>query len=205
MLPDRRHLACVFGEQLGVDLRFDVARLEGHDDSGELDPGRMRAVSWRLGRDALRALCTEMEDRTDVEDLAFPNPRYSLSHSREAALALADASASLDGIGVDVEIDRTLRPQAARFFLSDREQRCLQTLDPARRSRHLLRLWCVKEAVFKANPDNHGTLLGDYALVEPTATRGAARTREGRLVEYATWCEARTCVAVAVCRRGTRT
>ena len=201
MRPEVRHLARVLSEPLGLDLRFDLAIEtdgEQHERDGGL--GRARAVSRRLGRAALRALRIELEGRAAVDDLAFPNPRYSLSHSRDTALAVADATASLDGIGVDLEIDRNLNPHSARFFLTDRERRWLEGLDGARASEELLRLWCVKEAVFKANPENHGTLLGDHALVAPAEPCGRARTREGRVVEYASWREARTCVAVAVCR-----
>ena len=201
MRPDPRHLAHVLSESLGVDLRFDLAVETGSErPAGERDPGRARRVSRRLGRAALRALRVELEGRAGVDDLAFPNPRYSLSHSRDTALAVADATASLDGIGVDLEIDRSLNPQAARFFLTEGERRWLEGLDEARVSCELLRLWCVKEAVFKANPENHGTLLGDHAPVEPAESRGRARTRAGRVVEYASWREAGTCVAVAVCR-----
>ena len=197
MLPDGRSLASIFAEPLDVDLRFGVERIRSRDD-----PSDARATALRPGRAALRTLRAEVEGRALTEDLEFPHPRYSLSHSRDVAVAVADASASLAGIGVDVEIERTLKSQAARFFLTDRERRWLETADRARHSDHLLRLWCIKEAVFKANPDNDGTLLGNYQLDDAAASCGAARTREGRLVEYASWIDARTCVAVAVCRRG---
>lgn len=190
MLPDVKGLAAIFGNRLGLDLRFDLARGEACEERAN------------VGRAALAALRTEVEGRTDVDDLEFPNPRYSLTHSADVALAVVDASACLDGIGIDLEVERSLRPQAARFFLTEKEQRWLQTLEDEHRSKHLLRLWCTKEAVFKANPENRTTLLGDHEIVEPADVSGEARTREGRLLEYASWCEPRTCVAIAVCRRG---
>ena len=65
---------------------------------------------------------------------------------------------------------------------------------------HLLRLWCIKEAVFKANPGNAGQTLADYELARPGDARGEARTLAGQDAEYSSWCESRNCVALAVCR-----
>lgn len=201
MLPDTGFLVSVFGEALDVDLRFDIESRDGHaEDTNAPRPDRIQMESTRLGRRALRALRTEVEGCAHVDDLEFPNPRYSLSHSRDIAVAVGDATKSLRGIGIDLEIDRSLRPQASRSFLTSREQRCLQESDTTLRSQDLLRLWCIKEAVFKANPDNRGTLLGDHELVDPTLACGAAHTREGRLVQYASWREVHACVAVAVYR-----
>jgi hypothetical protein len=43
------------------------------------------------------------------------------------------------------------------------------------RSREALRLWTTKEALFKANAANEGTLLTHYVLDEPGAATGTAR------------------------------
>ena len=203
MLPDKHALARIFGASLGLDLRFGLAGGDALNESVDvMQRGAAREASRRRGRTALRALLTEVKDSADAHTLEFPNSRYSLTYSGKVALAVADASASLSGIGVDLEIDRRIKPQAARFFLTPDEQCWLGTLDRAHARRHLLRLWCTKEAVFKANPENRGTLLGDYELVEPGACSGEARSREGRSIEYVSWCEGRTSVAVSVCRRG---
>lgn len=201
MLPDKRTLARIFGEPLGLDLRFDVALGDARDESvADKQPGAAREASRRLGRAALGALLTEVGDGADAQTLEFPNSRYSLTHSGDVALAVGDVSAGLAGIGVDLEIETSIMRQAARFFLAPGELRWLRSLDGARACRQLLRLWCTKEAVFKSNPENRGTLLGDYELVEPGAYFGEARSRDGRFIEYVSWCKGRTSVAVAVCR-----
>jgi hypothetical protein len=56
------------------------------------------------------------------------------------------AAVGEEPLGVDVEIARTIRPDAARFFLTDSEA------DDARRCRvdgALLHFWCAKEAAWK--------------------------------------------------------
>ena len=83
---------------------------------------------------------------------------------------------------------------------TEREQAWLRAEKTERWPLHLLRLWCVKEAVFKANPDNAGRSLADHTLANPENALGEAVTPEGRSVEYASWCESRTCLALAVCR-----
>lgn len=162
--------------------------------------GTARANSWLLGRKALETLRTEVDGCTDIDALEFPNTRFSLTHSADVALAVADTSGKLGGIGVDLEVDTRIQPAAARFFLTEREQDWVQRQPAERRSHHLLRLWCVKEAVFKANPGNSGTVLGDHELVEPADSCGKASGSTGRAMEYTSWCELRTCIALAVCR-----
>jgi phosphopantetheinyl transferase len=89
----------------------------------------------------------------------MPHPRLSLSHSGDLAVAVGLREAYAAGVGVDLERDRDVPPRAARFFLSESEDR------PADQ-RLLLELWTVKEAVFKADLDNAGRLLRDYRVVE---------------------------------------
>jgi phosphopantetheinyl transferase len=208
MLPEKGFLASTLGEPLGLDLRFNVASGEGTVDS--LSPvererflvleNTPRAKSWLLGRAALRALCSELDTCDDIDVLTFPNPRFSLTHSSDVALAVAEPSGCLDGIGIDLEVDARIRPAAARFFLTGDEQSWLRSLKSERWPLHLLRLWCIKEAVFKADPGNAWQTLADYELASPGDARGEASMRGGGDVEYASWCESRTCVALAVCR-----
>jgi phosphopantetheinyl transferase (holo-ACP synthase) len=208
MLPDTNFLKSTLGEPLGLDLHFNVAsgpasasalslseqkRFQTLDDTA-------RAESWLLGRAALKNLRSQLDGCTDIDSLNFPNARFSLSHSADVALAVAEPSGCLEGIGIDLEVDARIQPAAARFFLTDDEQQWLQSQPSERWSHHLLRLWCVKEAVFKANPENAGKLLADHELEHPTDAKGAARSGDGQRMEYASWCESRTCIALAVCR-----
>lgn len=208
MLPDTDFLVSVLAEPLGLDLRMNVATKAASRQALSATERKRyrtlatsaRAKSWLLGRAALKKLRADVDGRSDVDDLEFPNARFSLSHSSDVALAVADASGRLAGIGVDLEVDTIIRPDAARFFLTAREQLWLHDEARERWSHHLLRLWCVKEALFKSNPGNGGAVLGDHELLEPVNACGEARTLTGQTMEYASWCESRTCIALAVCR-----
>jgi phosphopantetheinyl transferase len=208
MLPDSRFLKSTLGEPLGLDLLFSIT--SGGGCASALSPTEQkryealentaRAKSWLLGRAALKSLRREVDGCTDIDTLSFPNARFSLTHSADIALAVAEPSGALAGLGVDLEVDTRMQPAAARFFLTHREQEWLASQITERRPHHLLRLWCIKEAVFKANPGNGGKMLVDHELDEPAQAMGAARASTGRRMEYASWCESRTCIALAVCR-----
>ncbi len=208
MLPDTRFLGAVLAEPLGLELHMTVAcgtASEGALSNAERERYRSlamtaRARSWLLGRAALKQLRARVDARADVDDLDFPNSRFSLTHSSDVALAVADTSGQLAGIGVDLEVDTTIRPEAARFFLTVREQNWLRGQPRERWSHDLLRLWCVKEALYKSNPANAGTVLGDYELLEPANACGKAFTRAGRPMEYSSWCASRTSIALSVYR-----
>jgi phosphopantetheinyl transferase len=208
MLPDTGFLKSTLGEPLGVDLHFNVTSGQGsaaalsladrqHYEAAE---SAVRASSWLLGRAALKSLRAEVDGCTDIDGLRFPNARFSLTHSADVALAVAEPSGCLEGIGVDLEVDAHIQPAAARLFLTHREQEWLQSQALERWPYHLLRLWCIKEAVFKANPENAGKTLADHELAEPADPRGEARACTGQKMEYTSWCESRTCIALAVCR-----
>lgn len=208
MLPDARFLKSALGDPLGIDLRLNIA--SGNASTRILSTSErqryqslestVRAKSWLLGRAALKSLRTEVDGRADIDDLEFPNARFSLSHSADVALAVADTSGHLEGIGVDLEVGTLIKPAAARFFLTEREQRWLHEQASRLWPHLLLRLWCIKEAVFKANPENSGSTLGDHEVTDPGSRNGDARPCTGRVIEYTSWCEARTCIALAVCR-----
>ncbi len=208
MLPDTGFLKATLGEPLGLDLHFNIA--DGQECAATLSLAEqkhyqaledtVRAKSWLLGRAALKSLRTKLDGRTDIDALRFPNARFSLTHSADVALAVAEPSGCLEGIGVDLEVDTRIEPAAARFFLTEREQLWLQSQAAERWSHHLLRIWCIKEAVFKANPGNIGRTLGDHELNRPADARGEARACTGQKMEYTSWCESRTCIALAVCR-----
>jgi phosphopantetheinyl transferase (holo-ACP synthase) len=136
-----------------------------------------RAVSWLRGRAALRRLLASLGADTDTAGITFPCVRFSLSHS--AGLALAIHVEGVDGVGVDLEARRLSVPRARRwchaagFFATEAEQRWLEdTSDDLEAA--LLRLWTIKEAVFKADRNNAARGLGDYALEDPGTRDGAA-------------------------------
>ena len=75
------------------------------------------------------------------------------------------------GIGIDVETDKDPNPKMARFFLKPNE---IKKLKPAKWNQNLLRLWTVKEAIFKSDPLNMNTTLLDYEVSDPNALCGEA-------------------------------
>jgi hypothetical protein len=89
-------------------------------------------------------------------------------------------NSGLLGIGLDIETIRPVSLETARFFLSEQEQAGLE--DP----KTLLRLWTVKEAIFKADPENDEKILGDYVLENPSEWSGTAymRGRKGLRFHY---------------------
>jgi phosphopantetheinyl transferase len=208
MLPDACFLRSTLGDPLGLDLQFDIAN--GQRPAAALSRAEQkhyaslrntaRAQSWLLGRAALKSLRRRIDGCADIDALSFPNARFSLTHSGEVALAVAEPSGVLEGIGIDLELGTRMQAASARFFLTAREQQWLCSQARERWPHHLLRLWCIKEAVFKANPGNTGTTLMDHELDAPGEAQGEARACTGRRMEYASWCESRTCIALAVCR-----
>ncbi|MGW7518279.1 4'-phosphopantetheinyl transferase superfamily protein [Streptomyces sp. NPDC054796] len=153
--------------------------------------GEERQRQWLISRFALRLLLGMLGEPADSAGYAFPHPWLSLSHTRGAAAAAAAAYAgpALAGVGVDVGVDaeadadavraRTVRPDAGRFFLGDRERDWLAGLPEAERADELARLWTVKEALFKADPANARTTLADYLPANAAARQGRAGRRGG--------------------------
>jgi hypothetical protein len=127
---------------------------------------------WLTGRAALRMATGGCTAGVDV-----PNAGLSLSHSRTTAVAAR--AAGLSGLGVDMEFRAGIRLKAARFFLQPEEQGRLGGDEAA-----LLRAWCVKEAAFKADPDNSGRALIHYSLSDAAAFSGLVWTPSGGVIYY---------------------
>jgi len=153
-------------------------------------PTEARRRDWLVGRAALKAL---LGPGADTAGLAFPHPRLSLTHAGGRAFAVS-AEGPAAGVGIDYEPERSsVDPRAARLFLAPAERAAATTAGA------LLRLWTVKEALFKATPGNAGAVLGDYALDRPGAPGGTARGPGGAVLRYATAPAAGGVLAVAVC------
>lgn len=132
--------------------------------------GTPRVGSWLRGRAALKRLLTRLGEEPDTSTVSFPHPQLSLSHSGSHAVAVGVQAAGVQGIGVDLELARLPQEATARFFLTCEERQTLADLSGAT----LLRLWTVKEALFKADPHNRDRGLLDYRVADASADGGAA-------------------------------
>jgi len=170
-----------FSAELGVPVALATADEPLPLES--LTPGELSALQslgsatarrhWLLGRAALRTLVQQ-----DTSRLQFPHPELSVSHAGGIAVAVR-AAAKLSGIGVDFEPWRAeVHPRMADFFLRPAEQTVAGT------ARELVRLWTIKEALFKAQPDNDGCVLLDFELADPASNCGTASGPGGSTLHY---------------------
>lgn len=168
--------------ELGISLRaavtmkpIDVNRLSSKERSHLETLGNdRRLVSWLTGRAALKTLLTRLGEPDETMELEFPHRRYSLTHSGSYAVAVGTSSDELVGIGVDLEIHRPVRRETSRVFLDDREQAWLESCHETSITKELLRLWTVKESLFKSDPENGKRWFSDYRIETPSAQSGRA-------------------------------
>jgi len=164
---------------------------------------KSRRETWLAGRAAIKAGRERLGLDTDTSALRFPDACTSLTHAGGYAVAVTAPRGALHGIGIDLEAWRSTAAGITRFFLTDAERDWIEGLPPDRQERDRIRLWTVKEAVFKAQPDNHGMILTQFALDDPSAERGAATAQSaGRKtgmnrVSYASKWTPAGCVSLA--------
>ena len=204
MLPPEALLESELGDTLGVSVKVSMAYAPVDPSSlsaGERArrtalEGSPKLGAWMRGRRALKRLLGRLGEAEDTASIVFPNPRFSLTHSGDAAVAVG--APNLRGIGVDLELGRGPRAAAERLFLSEHERRVVAELGPKAR----LRLWTVKEALYKANLLNSETWLTHYLVDDPRRDAGKAFVgREGGRLEmrYASFALAGGYLTVAVC------
>jgi acyl carrier protein len=136
-----------------------------------------RRVDYLTSRRA-RRLATATADLGRFDSRTAPARSVSVAHSGgwgACAAALSPVPGWLLGVGVDAEASRAANPRAARFYLDADEQACLDRAEPSERSAEQVRMWTIKEAIFKADPDNAEHILLDYRLRLPGADAGVAR------------------------------
>lgn len=166
-------------EALGQPLQI---ALLSFSDAGLIDwPADERAIaatrrlkkrqdSWYTSRAALQQLLPQ-DRRAAFQD--FPACDVSISHTGEWAAALYVEHGM--GCGIDIEWPRKFSPGIARHMLHPSEQ---SVLSPAR---DLLRVWTIKEALFKADMDNADKLLHHYSAADINADTGDAVRHDGRV------------------------
>jgi 4'-phosphopantetheinyl transferase EntD len=181
-------LECRLSEDLGI--RCSVAVADKPAPLSSLSPAERRRVaalgsssradSYRLGRAACKALLARLGENPAIDELVFPHNRFSLTHSGGVAIAFAIGGESPAGAGIDFETCPGISDQAERFYLLQHERRWLRLPSRPRVADERLRLWTVKEALFKADLDNSGTVLSDYATADPSAASGWAAPSPAR-------------------------
>jgi len=150
------------------DLTPGEREMYRHLDSPE------RQRSWLAGRAAIKAARRSLGQSTDTAALWFPNACTSLTHAAGHAIAVAVPDGALTGIGIDFEPLRETSPGIARFYLTDVEQHWVESRAIERQNDDRIRLWTVKEAAYKACPDNDGLNLGRLKLDDPARLAGQA-------------------------------
>ena len=156
-------------QELGVGIRLRIATTEVAAD--ELSPAEKKVLAgfktawrqlcWRRGRQALKQLFSDAGQSADSGAISFPHANYSITHCGDVAIAVGigtDSGSSqpaLCGVGVDLDLQRKINNKITRFYLNHKELHGQQQED-------LLRLWTMKEAMFKSDPENQNRLLTDY-------------------------------------------
>lgn len=121
----------------------------------------MRQREWAEGRWCELAIRNHLEGCGDV--------RTSVSHTGGwvAAVGAASFDPSLKGVGVDLERrDRRVSGAMRSRLLTPGEMQLSLTV---------LEAWVLKEASFKAQPGNRGTVLSDYLISEWDTTEGTGK------------------------------
>lgn len=93
------------------------------------------------------------------------------------------------GIGIDVEDVREVDSSITRFFVNENDPK-------PNGSAEIIRLWTLKEAVFKATPGPDDTVLLDYVVDRGLAT--ATDRKTGRAYRCRSWQLSTGIVSVAM-------
>jgi hypothetical protein len=130
---------------------------------------------------ALKALLSRRGAQADLSEVKLPNQNLSVSHSGNRTLGIdvraSSGACELVGTGLDYEVARKVNPRTARFFLQPAELEWVAKTNKAHRNFHLLRLWTIKEALFKCDVTNRTSsrFLGQYQTDNPQDHAGTAK------------------------------
>jgi acyl carrier protein/4'-phosphopantetheinyl transferase EntD len=136
-----------------------------------------RRWEFLTSRWALRVVVGLLGEDHDTNLYSFPHPRFSITHGPSGVVAAGAVSSTTAGVGVDLEPDRAVDARTTRFFLTEPERSWLAAVPSQAYPAEHLRLWTVKEAVFKSDPANRTTVLCDYTSVHPPTWQGRAWRR----------------------------
>ena len=139
-----------------------------------------RYFDWIQGRSALKKVFEHLNKSIDVTKISFPDQCFSISHTKDCAVAIGilNNCESSNGVGIDLELNRKIDAKHTRYYLSKYESDLVNSNDD------LLRLWTVKEALFKADPNNDGVILKYYNVKNPKTLKGEAINKKGDTFYY---------------------
>lgn len=113
--------------------------------------------------------------------ISSARPDHSLTHAGGQGFALALRNSSYRGVGLDFEVWRDLDGRHQRLMLTRRENALVGNAS----SRDLLRIWTVKEALFKADCNGQQRWVTSYELDQPARRTGTARVvNQGRVRRF---------------------
>ena len=149
---------------------------------------------WLRGRNALNGLLALVDPDADSALIEFPHACLSLTH--DGGLAAAVAVSGVKGVGIDYEHQRPVDMCCTRWFLAPMEL--------PEDSTELLRLWTVKEALYKSCPANNDLVMTDFVIMDPQAWQGTACCIKQPELQfrYATIAFADGLLSVSLCNQG---
>ena len=158
-------------------------------------PGRRR--DWRRGRLALKSVLRALGRSDDTSDIRLPAPQLSLSHADGLAIAIGTPVPDAR-IGIDIEELRPVNQRMARWFLNDPELDWLAQQDRVDRNAALIRLWTVKEAVFKCHPSNAGLVMTDFAIDDLSSAVSDVHAADGQAFRCASFSADAGIISIAI-------
>lgn len=174
----RRLGVCLEGMRL-VAAVVAIGRMKINLTTGEMDDFPWLACverqrNWVAGRSALKAARKHLGLSIDTSTVRFPNASTSITHAAGYAVSVVSPERALQGLGIDFEAPRKTSASIDRFFLSDNERNWIEERPVHLRRDDRIRLWTVKEAVYKACPANQFLSLKRIQLKDPSSDLGAA-------------------------------
>ena len=166
-----------FSLRLGTTIRLRVERFENCD--GNEDDWELRLCAHGLSRGILGGMMSRANQGSvfRARRLRFPQRACSISHCAETIICATSTDRWIGGLGVDLEVDRAIPRSADRLYLTARERGSLRS-GSTYSNADLLRLWTVKEALFKADVENRMRgWLSCYECLDPCRLSGKARLR----------------------------
>lgn len=157
---------------------------------------QQRKNHWLLGRIAAKqAVCALLSERmgtvlhpqsveiyqedgqrprVNIQGASFNAVQISISHTGDCALALA-TMADAGYPGIDAELLQPRQPDFGSTFLTSDEQAYIDRCSESLRDRELTKLWCAKEALYKAFGGAVQLTAFEVACGQPLGERFSAR------------------------------